>query len=428
MKRLTDFRDILRYVPRFRDRTFVIAIDGDVVADDNFSNLLLDIALLRSLRIGVAIVHGAGAQIRRLASERGVPVSNTDGIGVTDRPTLDLSIAAATGVTQTIIVGMSQHDLRATAGNVLVAHPAGILGGVDHQLTGRVERVDSAFLRTLMDHDIVPIIAPIASDGEGNTFRLNSDAVAVEVAKALQAVKLIYLGAHPPLQRGERLLRHMTADEATHLLKKGRELLSPPEGISKMEAAARAVKAGVPRVHIIDGREEQGLLAEVFSNEGIGTLIDADEYQSIRMAQKKDVRAMYELLNRGMASDELRKRTKAEVERALETYYVFEFDKKPVACGALYLYPSANRAELGSVYVSAEFENRGIGARMIKFAEDRARQAGYAEIFCLSTQAINYFIQKAGFRLGTPDDLPADRREVYEKSGRKSQVLLKKLI
>ncbi len=91
MLRLTDLREILRYVPRFRDRVFVIALDGAVVEDDNFGNLLLDIALLRSLRIGVALVHGAGHQIRRQAEQTGKTPSNTDGTGVTDAATLELA-------------------------------------------------------------------------------------------------------------------------------------------------------------------------------------------------------------------------------------------------------------------------------------------------------------------------------------------------
>src|SRR3954469_25155660 len=91
MLRLTDLREILRYVPRFRDRVFVIAMDGAVVEDDNFGNILLDIALLRSLRIGVALVHGAGHHIRRLAEQSGQTPSNIDGTGVTDSATLQLA-------------------------------------------------------------------------------------------------------------------------------------------------------------------------------------------------------------------------------------------------------------------------------------------------------------------------------------------------
>src|SRR2546423_1217759 len=174
MLRLADLREILHYVPQYRERLFVIALDGAVVECDNFRNLLLDIALLRSLRIGVALIHGAGHQIHRLAGEAGLVPSNFDGTGVTDAPTLQLALTAANRVTHEILEGLSAHDLRGACSNALVAHPAGILQGIDHQWTGRVERVDIAFLRSLLDNDIVPVIPPLGCDGEGNTYRLNS--------------------------------------------------------------------------------------------------------------------------------------------------------------------------------------------------------------------------------------------------------------
>src|SRR2546428_7908574 len=146
MLRLADLREILRYVPQYRDRTFVIALDGAVVEDDNFGNLLLDIALLRSLRIGVALVHGAGHQIRRLAEQTGQTPSNIDGTGVTDPATLQLALTASNRVTHEILEGLAATDLRGAYSNALVAHPAGILQGVDHQLTGRVERLDTTLL------------------------------------------------------------------------------------------------------------------------------------------------------------------------------------------------------------------------------------------------------------------------------------------
>src|SRR5947209_17641091 len=136
MDRITDLREILRYVPRFRDKVFVIALDGAVVEADNFRNLLLDIALLRSLRIGVALVHGAAHQIRRLAEWKQVAPSNLDGSGVTDDATLTLALLAASRVSHELLEGLSGTDLRGAVGNSLTAHPAGILQGVDHQHTG----------------------------------------------------------------------------------------------------------------------------------------------------------------------------------------------------------------------------------------------------------------------------------------------------
>ena len=204
MKHLTDLREILRYVPQFRDRAFVIALDGAVVEDENFRNLLTDVALLRSLNIRVALVHGAGHQIRHLAEQSGQTPSNIDGTGVTDSPTLQLALNAATRVTHEILEGLSATDLYGAYTNAVVAHPAGILAGVDQQHTGRVERVQSSLLQGLLERDIIPVIPPIGCDGEGRSYRLNSDTVAVEVARALQAVKLIYLTTFEGVPRAVR--------------------------------------------------------------------------------------------------------------------------------------------------------------------------------------------------------------------------------
>jgi amino-acid N-acetyltransferase len=426
MLQLTDLREILRYVPRFRDRLFVIAIDGAIVEDDNFPNLLLDIALLRSLNVRVALVHGAAKQVERFARLVKMTPSDTLGVGVTDADTLQVAITAANRVTHEILEGLAANDLRGVCPNAVTAHPAGILGGVDHQFTGRVERVDTVLLQTLLERDIIPVIPPIGIDGSGRSYRLNSDAVAVEIAKTLGAVKLIYLCTEGGIRGPKGVVRQMTVEDAEAYLRKHRAELDV-QTLTKLTHSVRAGKEGVERVHIIDGRVQEGLLGEVFSNEGTGTLIYTNEYQAIRMAQKKDVRAVYNLIQQGIRAEELVKRTRADIEKSIGEYYVFEVDKNPVACGALHMYPGESKAELASVYVDARYENQGIGGKLLTYAESLARSRGVKVLFCLSTQAINYFIQRGGFRLGTPEDLPPSRREVYEKNGRRSQVLVKDL-
>jgi amino-acid N-acetyltransferase len=436
MLRLTDLREILRYVPRFRDRTFVIALDGAVVADDNFRNLLLDIALLRSLRVGVVLVHGASHQIRLLGEQTGQTPSNLDGTGITDPATLQLALTAANRVTHELLTGLAANDLRGACGNALVAHPAGILQGTDYQFTGRVERIDTELLRSLLEREVVPVIPPLGCDGEGQSYRLNSDGVAVEVARALRAVKLIYLTTFPgicvPDGAGEdesapgTMRRQFTVEEAEAFLRKHRAGMEAGQR-SKLEHAVRAARGGVPRVHIIDGRVEEGLLAEVFSNEGIGTLVHANEYQAIRRAQKRDVRAILALIQSAVTSEELLPRTRAELERQIQDFFVFEVDRTPVGCAALHPYPERKQAELACVCVDPRYENQGIGGRLMRYAESQARSGGVARLLALSTQAFNYFLKKGGFHTGTPDDLPPARREKYERSGRRSAVLVKDL-
>jgi amino-acid N-acetyltransferase len=197
--------------------------------------------------------------------------------------------------------------------------------------------------------------------------------------------------------------------------------------LSKARHAAAACAAGVQRVHIINGREDEGLLAEVFSNEGIGTLIYANEYEQIRPAKKKDVRAIKRLTKKAVEAEELVRRSRSEIERNLADYYIFEIDKNPVACVALHVYPGEQKGELASLFVDPSHENQGIGRKLIHFVENKAREIGLTELLLLSTQTFTYFQSKGGFVEGTPDDLPPERREKYDHSGRNSKVLIKKL-
>ncbi|HZL78775.1 MAG TPA: amino-acid N-acetyltransferase [Candidatus Limnocylindrales bacterium] len=421
-----DLRGILQYIPQFREKTFVLAVDGAIVTDENFATLLLDVAVLRSLNIRVVLVHGASAQIKLLADEQKFSASNLDGAGITDAATLQLALHAANRLTHEILEGLSANDLRAASTNVIIAHPMGIIGGVDHLFTGKVERVDTELLQTLLAQGVVPVIPPLGFDGDGKTYRVNSDGVALAVAEALKAIKLIFITSSDGLICNGQLVRQLILAELEKLLLTNTAGFAP-EILSKAQHAAAACKAGVPRVHVINGKVDEGLLAEVFSNDGIGTLIYANEYQQIRPAKKKDIRAIQLLTKAAVESDELVKRSRAVIEKSLGDYFIFEIDKNPVACVALHVYPEQKKGELACLYVSSSHENQGIGRKLIQFVENKAREMGLGELLTLSTQAFTYFQSKGGFAEGTPDDLPPARREKYDQSGRNSKVLVKKL-
>jgi len=424
--KLTDLRGILQYIPQFREKTFIIGVDGVIVTDENFANILLDVAVLRSLNIRVVLVHGASAQIKALAEKQNVKASNLDGAGITDAETLKLALTAANRLTHEILEGLSANDLRAACTNAIIAHPLGIIQGVDHLFTGKVERVDTELLQTLLNQGIIPVVPPLGFDGDGKTYRVNSDSVAVAVAEALKATKLIFITAQDGLRYNGQLIRQMLVAELQKLLQQNAAGFGA-ETISKAQHAVPACFAGVQRVHIINGRVDEGLLAEVFSNEGIGTLIYANEYQQIRPAKKKDVRAIQLLTKKAVESDELVKRTRQIIEKSLGDYYIFEIDKNPVACVALHVYPEQSKGELACLYVNPSHENQGIGRKLIQFVESKAREMGLNELLTLSTQAFTYFQSKGGFAEGTPDDLPPGRREKYDQSGRNSKVLVKRL-
>ena len=422
----TDLRGILQYIPQFREKTFVLAIDGAIVTDENFATLLLDVAVLRSLSIRVVLVHGASAQIKLLADGQNISASNLDGAGITDAATLQLALNAANRLTHEILEGLSANDLRAVCPNVIIAHPLGIIQGVDHLFTGKVEKVDVEMLQTLLTQGMIPVIPPLGFDGDGRTYRVNSDGVALAVAEALKATKLIFITAQDGILVQGRLIRQMLVADLESVIAMQKNDIAP-ELLSKALHAVTACKAGIPRVHVINGKVDEGLLAEVFSNEGIGTLIYANEYQQIRRAMKKDVRAIQLLTKAAVESEELVKRTSAMIEKNLADYFIFEIDKNPVACVALHVFPEQKKGELACLYVNPLHENRGIGRKLIQFVENKAREMNLTELITLSTQAFTYFQSKGGFAEGSPDDLPPARREKYDQSGRNSKVLVKKL-
>ena len=424
--KFTDLRGILQYVPQFREKTFVIAVDGDIVTDENFANILLDVAVLRSLNIRVVLAHGVAAQIKAAAEKQGIQASDLDGTGVTDAPTLQIALNASNRLTHEILEGLAAHDLRAASTNAIIAHPLGIIQGVDHQFTGKVQRIDTELLQTLLDRGIIPVLPPLGFDGDGKTYRTNSDSVAVAVAENLKAIKLIYFTAQDGLRHNGQLIRTMLVGDLQKLIQVAPGGFAPGM-ISKAQHAAAACLAGVERVHIASGREDEGLLAEVFSNEGIGTLVYANEYEQIRPAKKKDIRAIQRLTKKAVEAEELMRRTRVEMEKNLGDYYIFEIDKNPVGCVALHIYPEQEVGELASLFVSPAHENQGIGRKLIQFIENKAREAGLNELIVLSTQAFTYFQSKCGFSEGTADNLPPARRAKYDQSGRNSKILMKPL-
>jgi len=422
----TDLRGILQYIPRFREKTFVIAADGAVVSHINFANLLLDIAVLRSLNIRVVLVHGAAEQIAQLAEEQSLTPSNLDGTGITDDDTLKLALTAANGLTHEILEGFATNDLRAANANAVAAQPLGILAGTNHQNTGQVERIDTELLKTLLAQGITPVIPPLGFDGEGNTFRLNSDSVAHCVAEALQAAKLIFISTTDGLQQDDAIVRQILSTELQATLTDQPDRI-PKDHRSKARHAAEACSAGVPRVHLINGLVTEGLLAEVFSNEGIGTLVYANEYRQIRPAKMKDAASIHRLSREAMAEERLIARSEEAIEELLEDYFLFEIDDNPVACVALHTHTKEGIGELAHLFVNPSHGNQGIGQRLVQYVEDKARESGLTKLVTLSTQSFAFFTNKSGFTEGELSDLPVARQAAHQKQGRNSKVLIKEL-
>ncbi|MDB6118970.1 MAG: argA [Verrucomicrobiaceae bacterium] len=426
--RFEDLRGILRYVPQFRDRIFVIALDGALMRQPNFAHLLQDIAVLQSLNIEVVLVFGARAQIIDLSDKRGIPATSVDGMGRTDAATIELAIEAITRQSSELMAQLSALELSVAVSNALAVHPAGVIKGEDQEFTGRIERVDSEALKVMLKADIMPILPPLGYDGRGTTLRLNSDSVAVEVALALKAAKVIFVseaGLSGP--DGQRLAQLSVAE--------ARELAKTPNLdvnlLSKLRYGSLACSEGIPRVHVVDGTQEEVLLAELFSNEGVGTMIHADDYQQIRKARPSDVPSLISMMQQSVEDAALVKRSRDQIIGRINDFFVLELDGNPVGSVAIHAFNTddgtGKLAELACLYVQRSHKNKGHGQKLVAFAEETARNRGCERLIALSTQAFRFFEEKMGYTVADPSIMPLARRAEYEKSGRNSKVLYKTL-
>ncbi len=423
----TDLRGILKYVPRFQGQIFIIAIDGAIVADENLGNLLVDIAVLRSLAIKVVLVHGIGQQLIELAALRNVPISDAYGTGLTDAATLDLAIRASSRVSHVLLEGLTQNSLKCAITNSIRALPVGIIKGVDQQLTGRVERIDKDFLGELISQQVVPIVAPVAFGPDGKSLRVNSDLLAAELAEALHATKIIYLTPSGGLEINGEVRREISVDALRTILRDKPELIAEP-ALSKAAHAVKAIETGTPRVHIVDGRIFDGLINEIFSSEGVGSLVYGNDYQQIRTAKRSDVRLIYNLTRNAVRREELLHRTQQAIEKNIDQFFVFEVDENIIACVTLYFYPDCpDLAEVGSLYVLPFYHNRGIGKKMVEYACLMAKERGATRVIALSTQSFGFFTNVCGFAEATKEVLPEARLKLYDDSGRNAKILVKQL-
>ncbi len=421
----SDLRSILHYVPQFRGRTFVVALDGAVIDSPDFSNILLDLAVLRSLNIKVVLVHGAAAQIEALGEKRKVPLSNIDGTGVTDEATLEVSMDAITRLSSSVMQSLTTVKLKAATANAIHAHPSGIIRGVDAGFTGTIEKIDSSVLQSFLDQDILPVVPPLGFDADGKTLRVNSDAVAREVATALNANKVIFVSTDDPRNMSDHRLHQWSADDALSFLENHPDLSAGMA--SKLRHAARATKDGVPRVHLISSRNEDALLSELFSNEGVGVMVYSDAYQKVRPATREDVDELYLLIHRAVEEEQLIERSRSDIQGSINDYIVVEIDGNVVGCVAVHSYPEATKAELACLYVKKGHTGQGYGGILVDAAVERGKQLNCDKLFALSTQAAGY-LERTGFsRSEDLDYLPESRRAQWAANGRNAVLLVREL-
>jgi acetylglutamate kinase len=271
--------EALPYIQRFRGRVVVVKYGGAAMTDPKLATLFAqDVVLMRSVGMRPVVVHGGGPQIGRLMERLGMEPEFRDGLRVTDAETLDVArmvlvgkvnrdIVSAINVHGPLAVGLSGED----AGLITASarHP-------DLGYVGNVDSVNPGILDRLLAEELIPVVATIGTDVGGQAYNINADTAAGAVAAAVAAEKLVYLtdviGVLRDVADPESLITTASADELDKLVEEG---VLTGGMIPKITSCTRAVRKGVAHAHILDGRVPHALLLEMFTRDGIGTMVSA---------------------------------------------------------------------------------------------------------------------------------------------------------
>lgn len=425
-------RSVAPYIHAFRGKTFVVAFPGELVTAGALPVLAQDLSLLHALGIKVVIVHGSRPQVEEQLALRNVEARFHNGLRITDTAALECAKEAAGELRLDIEAAFSQglpntpmahSEIRIISGNFVTARPIGVIDGVDLEMTGVTRKIAYETIHPILNAGGLVLLSPLGFSPTGETFNLTMEDVAVAAATALRADKLIFISETPMMTNaaGDEL-RELTSAQADALLKSS-EL--PPDIAFYLEHCVQASRRGVPRVHIVPFNVDGSALLEIFTHDGVGTMVSYENLESLRQATIEDVGGILKLIEPLEADGTLVKRGRELIEREIDYFSVIEHDGVIFGCAALYPFPAENMAEMACLIVNPEVQTQGDGERLLKHMENRARAAGLKKLFVLTTRTAHWFL-KRGFAPATIDDLPKDRQHMYNWQ-RKSLVFMKNL-
>jgi amino-acid N-acetyltransferase len=433
------FRAVAPHIHAYHGKTFVVAIAGELIAAGRLSPFAQDLAILHAMGIKLVLVHGFRPQVNEQLRSKGHESRYSHGLRITDEVALDCAQEAAGQLRFEIEAAFSQGlpntpmanaIVRVVSGNFLTARPVGIVDGVNFMHSGVVRKVDGAAIRRAIDIGAMVLLSPFGFSPTGEAFNLTMEDVATSTAIALRADKLLFVtevaGIHENLTDADSPIdTELALADAERLLASLPRPTQPTDTAFYLQHCVKACRGGVERSHILPFAVDGALLMEVFTHDGIGTMVVDEKLESLREATADDIGGVLQLIEPFERDGTLVKRDRTEIERDIGHYTVIEHDGVIFGCAALYPYPEAKTAEMAALTVSPEVQSQGDGERMLKRVEQRAKVMGLDSIFVLTTRTMHWFI-KRGFVQVDPDWLPEGRKRKYNWD-RKSQVLVKKL-
>ena len=433
------FRAVAPYIHAYRGKTFVVALAGEAIAAGKLNTFVQDLAILHAMGVKLVLVHGFRPQVTEQLAAKGQVSRFARGIRITDAVALDAAQEAAGQLRFEIEAAFSQGlpntpmanaTVRVVSGNFLTARPVGIVEGVDFMHSGLVRKVDHAAIRRAIESDALVLLSPFGFSPTGEAFNLTMEDVATSAAVALQADKLVFMTESAGVRETQDdpdspIDTELALADARRLLETLPAPTSPNDTAFYLQHCVKACEGGVERSHILPFATDGALLLEVFTHDGVGTMVVDEKLESLREAAPDDVGGILQLIEPFERDGTLVRRERTEIERDIDHYSVIEHDGIIFGCAALYPYPESRTAEMAALTVSPLSQGQGDGERLLKRIEHRARAMGIDSIFVLTTRTMHWFIRR-GFVQVDPEWLPEARKRKYNWD-RRSQVLVKRL-
>ena len=427
------FREVAPYVHAFRGKTFVVAFGGELVQAGALNALVQDLSLLSALGVRLVLVHGSRPQVNEQLRLKGYTQQFDRGLAPTDPAALECAKEAAGEIRLDIEAAFSQglpntpmshSHIRVISGNFVTARPTGVVDGIDYKHTGQVRKIDVEALKFAIEKgSSVVLLSPLGFSPTGDAFNLAMEDLATSVAVALRAEKLIFLSSSPGVLASDGSIdTELARVDADALLQQG-EL--EEDTAFYLRHASLAVKRGVARAHLVPYALDGSVLLEIFTHDGVGTMVVEDTLDDLRPATLDDVGAILSLIEPLEADGTLVPRPRSVIEREVERFTVLEHDGVIYGCAALHPYPDEHMAEMACLIVHPEWQGSGEGEILLRHMESRARAMGARRLFVLTTRTSHWFM-KRGFVQGGVADLPRDKQNNYNRS-RNSLVFIKKL-
>ena len=427
------FRTTAPYIHAHRGKTFVLQFGGSLIEAEGLPALVHDLALLNSLGIRLVVVFGVQPQLEALQRQRDIRSRFINHLRVIDAESIACMREAAGGcrirLEALLSMGlpnspMEDARISVTSGNFITAKPFGIVEGVDLAFAGEVRRVDVQAIQSKLNNNEIVLIPPLGYSLTGELFALLPAEIAMKVAISMHADKLLYLLAGKPLQneRGENI-RQLTQQEAKKLLDEGGNLAEPPH--LQLSCGVQACNEGVKRIHLVQQEPAGNLLLELFSRDGIGTLLSAKSFDQIRIASVDDIGGILQLIEPLEQAGILIRRSRERIEADIGNYTILARDGAIIGCAALHIGEDKNIAELACLAVHEDYQGSGRGEELFLSIEQQAIKKGVKKLFALTTQAEHWFLER-GFLEADVKDLPAVKQTFYNYQ-RKAKVLVEDL-